>query len=80
MGVGVGDNGCHPPKDSVLNTDEILETLFCEAESMIDCRPLTKLDDPDDLSPLTFSHFLILRRGITIPPPPLPDNFDWGDM
>ena len=44
---------------------------------MINCRPLTKLnDDPDDLSPLTPNHLLILSSGITIPP----GNFDLGDM
>ena len=51
---------------TVRLTDEILETLFCEVESMIDSRPLTKLnDDPEDLSHLTSNHLLILSSGIT---------------
>ena len=62
---------------TVRLTDEILETLFCEVESMIISRPLTKLsDDPNDLSPLTPNHLLIMSSVITIHP----GNFDQGDM
>ena len=50
-------------------TNEILETIFCEVESVINSRPLTKLtDDPSDLSPLTPNHLLILREGGNLPP------------
>ena len=50
-------------------TDEILTTVFCEIEAIIDDRPLTKLNDsPDDLTPLTPNHLLLNRAGVTIPP------------
>ena len=50
-------------------TDEILETLFCEAESIVNNRPLTKLsDDPCDPSPLTPNHLLLLKGNASLPP------------
>ena len=43
-------------------SDEVLETLFCEVENIINSRPLTYVSDSaQDLSPLTPSHLLILR-------------------
>ena len=49
-------------------TDEILVTALCEAESIINGRPLTKLsDDPNDLSPLTPNHLLLLRASDPMP-------------
>ncbi|KAJ8020922.1 hypothetical protein HOLleu_40643 [Holothuria leucospilota] len=49
-------------------TDEILETVFAEAESIINGRPLTKLsDDPEDPSPLTPNHVLLLRENPIFP-------------
>ena len=50
-------------------TDEILHTVFCEVEGIINGRPLTKLSDsPDDLSPLTPNHLLLLRGENNVPP------------
>ena len=44
--------------------DERLSTLFCEVESIINGRPLTvSSDDPNDESPLTPNHLLLLRGG-----------------
>ena len=49
--------------------DEILTTVFCEVEAVINGRPLNKLNDsPDDLTPLTPHHLLLKRAGVTIPP------------
>ena len=50
-------------------TDEILETVFCEVESMINGRPLTKLNDsPDDLAPLAPYHLLLSQGNVSGPP------------
>ena len=49
--------------------DEGLATLMCEAESIVNGRPITKLsDDPRDAEPLTPNHLLLLRAGPTAPP------------
>ena len=41
-------------------SDEELQTAFCQAESMINSRPLTPLSsDPKDSPPLTPAHFLV---------------------
>ena len=58
-------------------TDEILETVFCEIESILNGRPMTKLSsDPNDVSPLTPNHLLLLRHGPSLPP----GKFDGSDM
>ena len=45
-------------------TDDILTTAFCEAESLVNSRPLTKLtDDPNDLYPLTPAKLLHMSEG-----------------
>ena len=50
-------------------TEEILSTLLCEVESIVNGRPITKLSDhKDDISPLTPNHLLLLRDGPRIPP------------
>lgn len=53
--------------------DERLSTLFCEVESIVNGRPLTVLsDDPNDETPLTPNHLLLLCEG----PHLLPGRFD----
>jgi hypothetical protein len=43
--------------------DDMLETLFCETESIINGRPITKCsNDVNDLSALTPNHLLLLRE------------------
>ena len=55
-------------KEQILD-NESLQTLMCEAESIINGRPLTKVsDDPKDLEPLTPNHLLLLRRDTPLPP------------
>ena len=50
-------------------SDEVLETIFCEAEAVVNGRPLTKLsDDPNDGRPLTPNHLLLLKQGSILPP------------
>ena len=48
-------------KEQLVN-DESLNTLFCLVESIINGRPLTTVsDDPNDLTPLTPNHMLLLQ-------------------
>ena len=57
--------------------DKRLSTLFCEVESIVDGRPLTVLSrDPNDETPLTPNHLLLLRGG----PHLLPGRFDQSDI
>ena len=49
-------------------TDDQLTTYFCEAECIINGRPLTKCsDDINDESPLTPNHFLVLGENASLP-------------
>ena len=49
--------------------DEVLGTIFCEVEAIVNSRPITKVSDRnDDLAALTPSHLLLLREGPTAPP------------
>ena len=58
-------------------TDEILHTLLCEVESVINSRPITKVpSDPQDPEALTPNHLLLLREG----PPPPPGLFKSQDV
>ena len=58
-------------------TDEILRTLMCEAESLINSRPITKVSsDSTDLSALTPNHLLLLRSTAS----PLPGEFCVADV
>jgi hypothetical protein len=60
MGISRGDHRFN---------DEILSTWFCEVESMINGRPITKVgDDPADMSALTPNHLLLLD-GQNLGPP-----------
>ena len=59
-------------------TDEILSTVFCEVESIINGRPITKTTtDVDDLSVLTPNHLLLLR-GVVVNMSP--GVFELGDV
>ena len=51
--------------------DESLRTLMCEAEAIVNGRPLTvdSLNDPDSLTPLTPSHILTMKSKIVLSPP-----------
>ena len=48
--------------------DESLSTLFCEVESVLNSRPITKMsEDSDDLEAITPNHLLLLRSGSKVP-------------
>lgn len=49
--------------------DDALYKVFCEAEAILNDRPLTKLsDDPTDLEPLTPNDLLLLKGKPVMPP------------
>ena len=51
--------------------EESLQTLMCEAEAIVNSRPLTtdQMGDPDSPNPLTPSHLLTMKSKIVLPPP-----------
>ena len=50
-------------------SDDMLSTLFCEVEFIVNGRPITKLsNDVNDPSPLTPNHLLLLRECHTLHP------------
>jgi len=58
-------------------TDEVLETVFCEVEGMINSRPLTKLsDDVTDMSTLSPNQLLLLNEA----PRSFPGNYHKYDV
>jgi len=59
--------------------DESLSTLLCEAEAIVNGRPLTvdALSDPDAPSPLTPNHLLTMKTKVVLPPP---GNFQSEDV
>ncbi|KAL9976996.1 hypothetical protein ACROYT_G014351 [Oculina patagonica] len=63
----------HTPRDNngTQLDDESLSTFMCEAEAIINSRPLTVdgLRDPDSLAPLTPNHLLTMKSKIVLPPP-----------
>ena len=58
-------------KNGTQLNDEALRTFLCEAEAIVNSRPLTvdNLNDPMSLSPLTPNHLLTLKTKIVLPPP-----------
>lgn len=49
--------------------DERLHTLFCEVESIINDRPITRVsNDPNDIEALTPNHLLLMKRQPVLPP------------
>ena len=51
--------------------DESLRTLMCEAEAIVNSRPLTvtQISDPDSPSPLTQNHLLKMKSKVVLAPP-----------
>ena len=51
--------------------DKSLRTLMCEAEAIVNSRPLTvnQLADPDSSSPLTPSHLMTMKSKVVLAPP-----------
>ena len=58
--------------------DESLRTLMCEAESIVNSRPLTvnQLTDPDSPEPLTPNHLVTMKSKVLLPPPGLFERAD----
>ena len=51
-----------------LLTDEELVSFMCEAEKIMNDRPLTRMgSDPRDDTPLTPNHLLLLRSNVSVP-------------
>ena len=50
-------------------TDESLLTFLCAVEGLLNCRPLTTInDDLFDLNVLTPNHLLLLKEKLPLPP------------
>ena len=59
--------------------DESLATFMTEAETIVNCRPLTvdDLTSPECLQPLSPSQLLTLKSSVVLPPP---GSFQWADL
>ena len=58
-----------------LINEEVLQTVFTEAERIANSRPLTRnSSSPDDDEPLTPSHFLNVRPTVNLPPEMVNDS------
>ena len=55
-----------------ISTDEILSTVLCEVENMVNSRPITHVpaeyDDEGEISALTPNHFLLARGNAALAP------------
>ena len=50
-------------------SDEDLTTIFCEVESILNNRPITKVSsDPNDMTALTPNSLILYKAGVTLPP------------
>lgn len=50
-------------------SDEVLSTLLCQVEAIVNSRPLTAVSsDPNDAKPLTPNHLLLLHAPPVGPP------------
>ncbi|KAL2083621.1 hypothetical protein ACEWY4_021394 [Coilia grayii] len=59
---------CSVLKQQTLD-DEGLNTVFCEVETILNSRPITKVSgDPQDIEALTPNHILLLRTNPLLPP------------
>ena len=59
--------------------DEALTTFMCEAEAIVNSRPLTvdSINDPTSPNPLTPNHLLTMKTKVILPPPGI---FQSADM
>lgn len=50
-------------------TPDVFHTVLCEAEAMLNDRPITRLsENPNDLEALTPTHLLLLKGKPVLPP------------
>ncbi|KAK3746502.1 hypothetical protein QZH41_001765 [Actinostola sp. cb2023] len=58
-------------KNGAQLNDEALRTFMCEAEAVVNSRPLTaeNITSPDFLEALTPNHFLTMKTKVVLPPP-----------
>jgi len=55
-------------QQQIFLDDESLSTLFCEVESILNSRPITRMsEDVNDLEALTPNHLLLMKSGPRVP-------------